>query len=261
MAVAQGRVPAEFLPTPGEPSMSWQTWKRGFLNHLEAIDAEDFPPKRKRAILLSFLGEKGNRVVDAFNLAGPAVSAAQDEFQVLLSALDTHFASAQNVVVERRKFATRVQGPGETVLEYLEALRRLASFCDYGESLESRVAEMFISGIRNAEVQDRLIRESDGANAPSFERAVQLAQQFERTSRDCDLFRRLSLDSSPNTPHVVDRIQDGRGRDRDGQHGGQSPRHRGSSSPRRERLPPPPSPSTRERCQHLLEDKAVVLFS
>ncbi|XP_040069533.2 uncharacterized protein LOC115325180, partial [Ixodes scapularis] len=245
MAAAQGRVPAEFLPTPGEPSMPWQTWKRGFLNHLEATDAEDFPPKRKRAILLSFLGEEGNRVVEAFNLAGPAVNAAQDEFQGLLSALDTHFASAQNVVVERRKFAMRVQGPEETVLEYLGALRRLASFCDYGESLESRVAEMFISGIRNAEVQDRLIRESDGANAPSLERAVQLAQQFERTSRDCDLFRRLSLDAGPNTPHVVDRIQDGRGRDRNGQHGGQSPRHRGSS-PRRERLRPPPSPSTRE---------------
>ncbi|XP_040065730.1 serine/arginine repetitive matrix protein 1-like [Ixodes scapularis] len=246
MAAAQGRVPAEFLPTPGEPSMPWQTWKRGFLNYLEAIDAEDFPPKRKRAILFSFLGDEGNRVVEAFNLASPAVNAAQDEFQRLLSALDTHFASAQNVVVERRKFAMRFQGPEETVLEYLGALRRLASFCDYGESLESRVAEMFISGIRNAEVQDRLIRESDGTKAPSLERAVQLAQQFERASRDCDHFRRLSLDASPNTPHVVDRIQDGRGRDRNGQHGGQSPRHRGSSSPRRERLPPSPSPSTRE---------------
>ncbi|XP_042142132.1 extensin-like [Ixodes scapularis] len=246
MAAAQGRVPAEFLPTPGEPSMPWQTWKRGFLNYLEAIDAEDFPPKRKRAILFSFLGDEGNRVVDAFNLAGPAVNAAQDEFQGLLSVLDTHFASAPNVVVERRKFAMRFQGPEETVLEYLGALRRLASFCDYGESLESRVAEMFISGIRSAEVQDRLIRESDGTKAPSLERAVQLAQQFERTSRDCDHFRRLSLDASPNTPHVVERIQDGRGRDRDAQHGGQPPRRRGSSSPRRERLPPPPSPSTRE---------------
>ncbi|XP_040061732.1 extensin-like isoform X2 [Ixodes scapularis] len=247
MAAAQGRVPAEFLPTPGEPSMPWQTWKRGFLNYLEAIDAEDFPPKRKRAILFSFLGEEGNRVVEAFNLESPAVNAAQDEFQSLLSALDTHFASAQNVIVERRKFAMRFQGPEETVLEYLGALRRLASFCDYGESLESRVAEMFISGIRNAEVQDRLIRESDGTKAPSLERAVQLAQQFERTSRDCDLFRRLSLDASPNTPHVVERIQDGRGRDQDAQHGGQPPRRRGSSPPRRERpLPPPPSPSQRE---------------
>ncbi|KAM7290355.1 uncharacterized protein ISCGN_027000 [Ixodes scapularis] len=247
MAAPQGRVPADFLPTPGLPVMPWLTWKRGFLNYLEATDADGFPPKRRRAILLSFLGEEGNRVVDAFGLAGPAVGAAQDEFQVLLSALDTHFASAQNVVVERRKFVTKVQGPGETVLEYLGALRHLASFCDYGESLESRVAEMFISGIRSAEVQDRLIRESGGAHAPSLERAVQLAQQFERTSRDCDLFRRSSLDATPSAPHVVERIQDGRGRDRDAQHGGQPPRRRGSSPPRRERpLPPPPSPSQRE---------------
>ncbi|KAM7293607.1 hypothetical protein ISCGN_023215 [Ixodes scapularis] len=116
--------------------MPWLRWKGGFLNYLDAMDTENFPPRRKRAILFSFLGEKGNRVVDAFNLAGPAVNMAQDEFQGLLSTLDTHFASAQNVVVERRKFVTRVQGPGETTLEYLGALRRLASFCDYGESLE-----------------------------------------------------------------------------------------------------------------------------
>ncbi|KAM7287743.1 uncharacterized protein ISCGN_031434 [Ixodes scapularis] len=152
MAAAQGRVPAEFPPTPGEPVAPWLTWKHGFLNYLEAIDAEDFPPKRKRAILLSFLGDEGNRVVDAFNLAGPSASATQDEFQVLLSALVTHFASAPNIIVERRKFVNRVQGPGETVSQYLGALRRLASFCDYGEALESRVAEMFISGIRSTEV-------------------------------------------------------------------------------------------------------------
>ncbi|KAM7293518.1 putative ABC transporter [Ixodes scapularis] len=88
-------------------------------------------------------------------------------------------------------------------------IRRLASFCDYGEALESRAAEMFISGIHSTEMQDRLVRESDGANAPSLDRAVQLAQQFEWASRDCDLFRRLS-DQSPNASHVVGRVQDGR---------------------------------------------------
>lgn len=56
------------------------------------------------------------------------------------------------------------------------------------ESLECRVAELFILEICNTEMQDRLIGESGGAKAPSLERAVQLAQQFERTSCDCDLF-------------------------------------------------------------------------
>ncbi|KAG0444541.1 hypothetical protein HPB47_013678 [Ixodes persulcatus] len=159
--MASCRVPDNFLPTPGEPMTPWLTWKQGqgFLNHLEAIDAEDFPPKRKRAILFSFLGDEGSRVVDAFDLAGASASATQDEFQVLFSALDTHFASARNIIVERRKFVNQVQDPGETVLEYLGALRRLASFCDYGKALESRVADMFISGIHSTEVQDCLIRE------------------------------------------------------------------------------------------------------
>ncbi|KAM7304872.1 uncharacterized protein ISCGN_014772 [Ixodes scapularis] len=120
--MASCRVPANFLSTPGQPIMPWLAWKRGFLINLEAVDAEDFPPKRKRVILFSFFDDEGNRVVDAFHLAGPAVHAAEDEFQVLLSALDSHFASARKIIVERRKFVNRVQGAVETVLEYLGAL-------------------------------------------------------------------------------------------------------------------------------------------
>ncbi|KAG0417902.1 hypothetical protein HPB47_005267 [Ixodes persulcatus] len=234
--MASCHVPADFLPTPGEQIMPWLTWKRGFRNHLE---------------------EEGNCVVEAFDLAGPPISATQDEFQVLLSALDAQFASARNVIVEGRKFVTRVQGLGETILKYLGALRRLASFCSYGEALESHVAQMFISHIRSTEMQDRLIRESGGANAPSLERAVQLVQQFERTSRDYNLFRRLSGDQDPNASHVVDRIQDGRYlhplSDQQAQNGESCSRSEGS--------PPPPSLSGCESRQRLLEEKAVALFS
>ncbi|KAG0419926.1 hypothetical protein HPB47_003787 [Ixodes persulcatus] len=147
--VVHVQVPANFLNTPGEPMTPWQTWKRGFLTYLEAIDAEDFPPKRKRAILFSFLGDEGNRVVDAFNLA---------------------------------------------------------------------------------------------------------TQQFERTSRDCDLFRRLS-EHDPNASHVVERVQDGRSlqplSDQHAQNGE-------ASSSLRTQHPPPPSPSRRE---HLLPHSSAVVCS
>ncbi|XP_040076439.1 uncharacterized protein LOC120848518, partial [Ixodes scapularis] len=180
-----------FLPTPGTPIQPWKTWKSSFMNYLDVIEADQYSAKRKRALLISLLGQEGQRIVATFNMAGPAVNENVTEFDVLLTALDGYFAAGTNVVLERKKFHSRVQAPGESVLDFLGALRHLGSFCDYGDSLDDRIAEMFLTGLRSSEVQDRLIRESVGAAAPSLERAVSLAQQFEQTSRDCDMYHRL----------------------------------------------------------------------
>lgn len=181
-------------------------WKLIFLNHLDAIDADAFTPRRKRALLIGMLGQEGQRIVSTFNLAGAAVSAELTEFDVLLQSLDRHFGFTTNVVLERKKFLTRVQAPGESVLEFLGALRHLGSFCNFGATLEDRIAEIFLAGLRSSEVQDRLIREAAGAQPPSLERAVLLAQQFEQSSRDCDQYRQLSTNLNSQVQSCVERV-------------------------------------------------------
>lgn len=216
MAAAWSTAPPPFLPTPGTPVQPWLTWKALFLNYLDAIGADEFTPKRKRAILLGMLGQEGQRVVSTFNLAGPALSDTVTEFDVILTALDRHFGASVNVVVERMKFMTRLQAPGESILQYVGTLRHLASFCDFGDSLESRVAEMFLAGIQSTEVRDRLIREAAGTGAPGLERAVFIAQQFESSSRDCDLYRRLHSDiraDASQAATAVEKISASRGHD------------------------------------------------
>lgn len=74
---------------------------------------------------------------------------------------------------------------------------------------------------------------------------MHLAQQFERTSRDCDIFRRLSVDQNSNAPHMIVHIQDRCYRGPLGSHACQD--GEASSFRRRERPPLPPSPSLSSR--------------
>lgn len=217
MATASFPTPPPFLPTPGAPVQPWLSWKTSFFNYLVVIEADESSPKRKRALLWSLLGLEGQRVVSTFPSTALAHSETVSEFDVLITALDQHFAAKKNVVVERRLFLTRVQSQGESVLEYLGALRHLGSFCDFGESLETRIAEVFLAGLLSSEVQDRVIRESAGAGPPSLERIVFLAQQFERTARDCDRYRQVSSclprSETVQAVEVVQRVPARRGQD------------------------------------------------
>lgn len=121
----------------------WLNWKASFLNYLVVLEADESSPKRKRALLWSLLGLEGQRIVSTFPSTALAHSETVFEFDVLMTALDQHFAAKKNVVVERRLFLSRVQSQGESVLEYLGALRHLGSFCDFGESLETASRKFF----------------------------------------------------------------------------------------------------------------------
>ncbi|XP_040073116.1 uncharacterized protein LOC115325061 [Ixodes scapularis] len=217
MATASFPTPPPFLPTPGAPVQPWLNWKASFLNYLVVLEADESSPKRKRALLWSLLGLEGQRIVSTFPSTALAHSETVSEFDVLMTSLDQHFAAKKNVVVERRLFLTRVQSQGESVLEYLGALRHLGSFCDFGESLETRIAEVFLAGLLSSEVQDRVIRESAEAGLPSLERIVLLAQQFERAARDCDRYRQISSclprSESAQAVEAVQRVPVRRGQD------------------------------------------------
>ena len=48
------RPPSAFLPSPGRPSVPWETWKTRFHTYLLATGGDAFAPERKRAILLHY---------------------------------------------------------------------------------------------------------------------------------------------------------------------------------------------------------------
>lgn len=57
------------------------------MNYLDVIEADQYSAKRKRALLISLLGQEDQRIVATFNMAGPAVNENVTEFDVLLTVI------------------------------------------------------------------------------------------------------------------------------------------------------------------------------
>uniref|UniRef100_A0A6B0VHI3 RNA-directed DNA polymerase n=1 Tax=Ixodes ricinus TaxID=34613 RepID=A0A6B0VHI3_IXORI len=205
--------PPPFLPAPGRPAVAWPQWLRMFETFLLASGASDFTPECRKALLLHSLGLEGQRIFfslppssDASSTVPPAVAAAtakttedSGKTSTALSAYDQavavltqHFASASNVVVERHRFRRRVQQPGESVLEYVAALRELATRCSFA-ALEDSLRDQFLEGIGSQHLRERLLLEG---SALSFSRAVLLAQQLEQAAQEVREF----------TPSQVQRV-------------------------------------------------------
>ncbi|XP_042142227.1 uncharacterized protein LOC120837073 [Ixodes scapularis] len=205
-ALAPVPSPPDFLPVPGKPERAWPAWKRAFLMFLEAFGLDSFAPSRKKAILFSMLGAEGQRIVDAFQLDETPASQEGDVFEVFLSAIEKHFEFSRCIALERQKLRARVQRPGETVSEYLTALRRQGSFCSYGDALEERLAEVFLEGLDSKRVQDRILRECVGTGVPTLTRVAQLALQYEQLARTTESFHLRAPSASGAAPAAVERV-------------------------------------------------------
>ncbi|KAL1473817.1 hypothetical protein MTO96_021792 [Rhipicephalus appendiculatus] len=167
--------PPPFLPAQGRPPVPWPQWLRMFETFLLASGASDFTPERRKALLLLHsLGIEGQRIF--FTLPPYAsetapsgstatetdevkkLAAAPSSYDQAVAALTRHFASASNVVVERHRFRRRTQQPGESIQEYVPALRELASSCSFVATDDS-LRDQFVEGISSENLRERLLLE------------------------------------------------------------------------------------------------------
>ncbi|XP_042149589.1 uncharacterized protein LOC121837828 [Ixodes scapularis] len=180
--------PPVFLAVPGTPVQVWPAWKEAFLSYLHATGIHDVPPAQKKHVLFSMLGVEGQRIVSAFQLNTVPATEHLNEFEAFLAALEKHFEFSGCVALERKKLRSRTQLPGETVSEFLAALRHQGSFCAYGTALDEHLCDVFLEGLDSRRVQDRILRECVGTAVPTLNRAVQLALQFEQLARTSEQF-------------------------------------------------------------------------
>ncbi|XP_042150198.1 uncharacterized protein LOC115319397 [Ixodes scapularis] len=194
--------PPPFLPAPGRPAVAWPQWLRMFETFLLASGASDFTPERRKALLLHSLRLEGQRIF--FSLP-PSSDTSEDSgkpspalssYDQAVAVLTQHFASASNVVVERHKFRRRVQQPGESALEYVAALRELATRCSFA-ALEDSLRDQFLEGIVSQHLRERLLLEG---SALSFSRAVLLAQQLEQAAQEVREFTPSQVQRAPPGP-------------------------------------------------------------
>ncbi|XP_060742372.1 uncharacterized protein K02A2.6-like [Tachysurus vachellii] len=185
-------------------SQSWEEYCEILQHFFEANGIADAP--KQRAILLSTVG------IQTYSLLRSLLSPVKPgtrTFGELVDLLKEHFNPKPSEIVQRFKFNSRSRAEGESVLEYVAVLRKLALDCNYGDKLTEMLRDRLVCGICDDRIQRRLLAESE----LTFERALKLAQALETANNDVkDLQAQCSESSISMRLHRMSVKQDGKGR-------------------------------------------------
>ncbi|XP_038590459.1 uncharacterized protein K02A2.6-like [Micropterus salmoides] len=169
-------------------TQSWEEYSEVLHHFFEANEITE--AGWQKAILLSAVGSQTYSLMR--NLVSPA-KPGDKTFDDLVQLLKNHFNPKPSEIVQRFKFNSRNRKLGETVMEYVALLRKLAQDCNYGDKLSEMLRDRLVCGIGDDRIQQRLLSQPD----LTFDKALKLAQAIETASKDVK-----DLQSPSSHPHM-----------------------------------------------------------
>ena len=166
-------------------------------SYIERLDqfflANVIPDERKAPVFLSLSGRKIYQLLK--NLTAPQLP-KEKTYKELTEILENHFRPKVNITTERYRFQSRKQGSGESIHDYVSALKQLSINCAFNNDLDDRLRDTFIFGLGNTETKKRLLAKPE----LNFATAVQQASAIEQANADAS---EINRDVKP--VHAVDR--------------------------------------------------------
>lgn len=101
-------------------------------------------------------------------------------FRELANILETHLQPKPSILAERYKFRHRKQSDGESILNYVAALKKMTKTCDFKGWVEDSLRDQFVCGIQSETIRQRLFTEDD----IDFGKAFKLAVSMEAAEKD-----------------------------------------------------------------------------
>ena len=146
----------------GAYNASAEAWENYEIRLTAWLELQDITQDdKKRAALISEIGPDTFAVLK--DLAFPE-EVSRKTFNQLLELLRSHFKKSRTPMADRLLLHNRKQGEKETLTEFIAALKKIASTCDYGAELENRLRDAFLFGVKNQKILNRLIEESQKDN-------------------------------------------------------------------------------------------------
>ncbi|UYV73018.1 hypothetical protein LAZ67_10001577 [Cordylochernes scorpioides] len=174
----------------GIQSMDFDEYVRYFNNYMIAEDKLNVEENRKIAIFLNSVGAEAQRQYYTLPKASTVTSLSE-----AIDLLRQRYVVKSCPWVIRMKFNNRRQLQGETIADYISALRALAKDCAYGSMEDELIRDRFIVGTKIKQLRDRLLVETTDLN---LDQVVQLATQYEKAQEDNKMF--------DNTPEGINKI-------------------------------------------------------
>lgn len=155
--------------------------------------------EKKRAVFLSVCGKDTFKLI--CSLLSPAKPSAT-AFTDICAKLEAHWNPKPSEIVQRFHFYRRERASTESVADFLAGLRRLATDCNFGNSLDSMLRDRLVLGIQDDRTQRRLLSET----GLDLTKALQIAQAMELANKGCDAVRGASEASRGSQSTAVDQV-------------------------------------------------------
>jgi hypothetical protein len=114
----------------GAPGVRFKKYISRFRNLIIATDIDD--PARQIALLLHYIGEEVNDILETLTVSEPAEG--ETVLDVTIKALSDYFTPTQNPVVEEYKFRNAKQKPDEAFMTYYTRLKPLSLTCEFHDA-------------------------------------------------------------------------------------------------------------------------------
>ncbi|KAM7309829.1 uncharacterized protein ISCGN_006814 [Ixodes scapularis] len=178
-----------------QKSESWSS----YIERIEVFfSANDIPESKRADVLLSIVGREMYGLIR--NLAAPAKPSTKTYVQIV-QLVQNHIDPTPNETVERYKFHHRKQLESETIADYVAALKQLSLQCNFGVSLNDRLRDKLIDGIKDGNILENLLAEP----TLTFKAAVDLATWMEVAMKDA-----MEIRSETEIQQDVNRLVRGR---------------------------------------------------
>uniref|UniRef100_A0A2A4K615 RNA-directed DNA polymerase n=1 Tax=Heliothis virescens TaxID=7102 RepID=A0A2A4K615_HELVI len=175
---------------------AWKRWWQQVELYLLATGLEKAPEKRKVAILLHHIGEKGLQIYNTFNLTIEKTTLAE-----VKSKFDNFFEPRRNITMCRHMFFTRRQQKSESIEGFLADLENKSQDCEFGTLRESLIRDIFIANLHMdlAHVRQRLLQEPD----LTYQRMRELARTLVVAQQDAEkIVSSSNGEQSENVMHL-----------------------------------------------------------
>lgn len=131
----------------------WQIYEEQMQFFFMANGLED--EETKKAIFLSSCGTDTYTLLKS--IATPEdITDKKFTFDKAISLLRKHFCPEPNLIIQRFQFYRRDQHEGETIPDYLAALRKLSQNCNF-KALDEMLRDRLVCGMRDVNLQKKLL--------------------------------------------------------------------------------------------------------
>ena len=134
----------------------WRAYMERFDLYRVANDIDT--SEKKRAVLLSVCGPKTYQHIRSVVAPTKPIDKSYEDIIALIT---KYYSPEPSFIMQRFKFHSRTRGKGESVAEYVAALRQLSEFCNYGDKLLDMLRDKLVVGINDERIQRKLLTESD----------------------------------------------------------------------------------------------------